>query len=59
MIVGQRQSAASAHLRPIHTEIASAQSRQHTAWELYDRRPEVQSDTKNYLFAEVGYPVIF
>lgn len=56
MVVGQRQSAATAHVRPIHTVAASSQGQQSTAWEMYDRRPEVQSDTKNYLFAEVSSP---
>jgi hypothetical protein len=39
--------------RPLHTVLSTAQTKQRTCWDQYDRRPELTMDKKNYLFAEV------
>lgn len=37
----------------MHTILSSPQSTTRTGWELYDRRPELKYEHKNYLAAEV------
>ena len=39
--------------RQMHAVCCTAQTRQHTTWDQYDRRPELTTDKKNCLFAEV------